>query len=180
MVPGELVPCAPIIDYAASGFIHQEHLLEHLTCSDCNFSITAPEPPRVLEGGRYGPGFMAYLAVAKCGDSIPIYRLEKSFRRLGIPMARSTMNELLHATARELEPIYKRLMEHIRSSRLVRADETSMRVQKRKKRGFVWTFIGSTDDDAAEPGLLIGYRFSPDRSGETPLEVLGGTSLLFR
>lgn len=176
MTPVELVPCAPIIEYALNGFIHQEHVLERLVCSTCKFSATAAEPARVLEGGRYGSGFMAYLAVAKCGDSIPIYRLEKSFRRLGVPMARSSMNELLHATARELEPIYKRLMEHIRSARIVRADETSMRVQKRKKRGFVWTFISSTDEDAAEPGLLIGYRFSADRSGETPRDLLGGTS----
>ena len=34
------------------------------------------------------------------------------------------------------------------------------------KRAYVWTFIA---------GTLIAYRFSVDRSGETPQEVLGGT-----
>jgi transposase len=36
------------------------------------------------------------LAVAKCADHLPLYRLEKDFRRQGFPIARSTMNELLH------------------------------------------------------------------------------------
>jgi transposase len=168
------IECAPIIEYAQDGFVREEHALEKIVCPSCALTTVAVEPPRVLEGGRYGAGLMAYLIVAKCGDSIPIYRLEKSFRRLGIHMARSTMNELLHAAARELEPIYKRLMKLIRESRIVRADETPMRVQKRKKRGFVWTFI-SEIERADEPAWLIGYRFSPDRSGATPKEVLGGT-----
>ena len=39
-------------------------------------------------------------------------------------------------------------------------------MQKPFRRGFVWTFL--TDE-------VIAYRFAPDRSGETPLAVLGGT-----
>ena len=34
------------------------------------------------------------------------------------------------------------------------------------KRGFIWTFI---------TGGLIAYLYSPDRSGETPNKLLGGT-----
>jgi hypothetical protein len=40
-------------------------------------------------------------------------------------------------------------------------------MQKPNKRGFVWTFLA---------GTLIAYRFSGDRSGETPLKVLGATT----
>lgn len=175
MRPDLAISAAPIIEYAGNGFVRELHQLEVLVCDTCLRKVTAPEPPRVLEGGLYGAGFMAYLAVAKCGDSIPIYRLEKSFRRLGIPMARSTMNELLHAAARELTPIYERMVALLRESRAVRADETSMRVQKRKKRAFVWTFIAALESDAPEPSWVVVYKFSPDRSGETPREVLGGT-----
>jgi transposase len=35
------------------------------------------------------------------------------------------------------------------------------------RRGFVWTFVA---DD------LIAYRFAPNRSGDTPVKVLGGSA----
>jgi hypothetical protein len=49
----------------------------------------------------------------------------------------------------------------------VQADETSMKMPRPNKRGFVWTFLA---DD------LIAYRFADNRSGETPLQVhIGGS-----
>jgi transposase len=41
-----------------------------------------------------------------------------------------------------------------------------MKMQRPSKRGFVWAFLS---------GELIAYRFAGSRSGETPVEVLGGT-----
>ena len=40
---------------------------------------------RVQEGCTYGPAFLAKLAVDKCADATPIYRVEKAMRRAGIP-----------------------------------------------------------------------------------------------
>jgi transposase len=42
--------------------------------------------------GSKWPVTLAHLAVSKCADHTPIYRLEKAFQRQGIPVARSTMN----------------------------------------------------------------------------------------
>src|SRR5262249_278763 len=67
----------------------------------------------------------------------------------------------------KLEPLWKRLLAIIASSEIVQADETSMKMQRPNQRGFVWTFL--SDD-------LIAYRFAEDRSGETPVDVLGGTT----
>src|SRR5262249_30605024 len=71
-----------------------------------------------------------------------------------------------HAAAEKLLPLSRRLLEIVARSDIVQADETSMMMQRPHRRGFIWTFIA---DD------LIAYRFSPDRSGETPRQVLGGT-----
>jgi len=57
----------------------------------------------------YGPGFIAHLIVSKCGDSIPLYCLEKQYRRLGIPISRSTMTDLFHRHAELLAPLPARL-----------------------------------------------------------------------
>jgi transposase len=170
------LPLQPLIEYVGEDFERQDHKLEVLACPDCGHVETARSPQRVIDGGRYGPAFFAFLIVAKCGDSIPIYRLQTRFRRLGIPVARSTMNDLVHAAAKLLEPIHKRMLELIRASAIVLADETSMRVQKRKKRGFVWTFSAPIfDTEGRTLQWIKAYTFSPSRSGDTPKEVLGGS-----
>ena len=37
--------------------------------------------------GQYGASFLAHIAVAKCADHLPIYRLEKELARKGVPVA---------------------------------------------------------------------------------------------
>lgn len=97
---------------------------------------------------------------------VPLYRLEKQYRRLGIPISRSTMTDLFHRHAELLAPLPARILERVRSSDLVLGDETSIKMLGSSKRAYVWTFIADT---------LVAYRFSTDRSGDTPKEVLGGT-----
>jgi transposase len=118
------------------------------------------------------PWRAAFLVVEKCGDSIPIYRIEKRFERLGIPMSRATMNDVLHATAELAQPLVNRIEKRVAGLDLVLADETSMRLQDRKKRGFMWVFHGH--DDSTQ-GQLVLYVFATDRSGQTPARILGGT-----
>ena len=84
--------------------------------------MTAPGGEKVIDKTRYSAGVMAYLAVAKCADSIPIYRLEKGFKRAGVPMARSTMNTLFHRTAEILAPVSQRLLERVSQCGIVLAD----------------------------------------------------------
>lgn len=154
-------------EYEPGRFIRRVHVQEVKACKCGQCIVTAEAPSRVFDKCRYGPRFLAHLVVAKCDDSLPIYRLEKQFKRLDIPMARSTMNELFHRVAELLSPLHQRMLMRIATMKVVLADETSIKVHNRKKRGYVWTFQGET---------LIAYRFSPDRSGATPLAVLGGTS----
>jgi transposase len=139
---------------------------EKSACRCGEYIATAAPPRKPFEGGRYGAGFVAHLVVSKCADSIPLHRLAKQYQRLGIPMSRSTITDQFHAAAEKLAPLSRRLLEIVARSDIVQADETSMMMQRPHRRGFVWTFLA---DD------LIAYRFSPDRSGETPRAVLGGT-----
>lgn len=155
-----------IFEYVPGYFVRQEHVQEKLACTCGEFIVTADPPRKPFEGGHYGAGFIAHLVVMKCGDSIPHYRLAKQYQRLGIPMSRSTITDQFHAAAIKLAPLSERLLNIVARSDIVQADETSLMMQRPHKRGFVWTFLSDG---------LIAYRFSPDRSGETPRAVLGGT-----
>ena len=155
-------------EYVPARIERHVHIREKLTCRCGEGIVVADAPPKPYEKGHFGPRMMAHIVVAKCADSTPLYRLEKAFQRVGIPVGRSTLVELFHKTAEILAPIARHILGGVAADPLVHADETPIRVLAPQKcrRGFLWTFVADE---------LIGYRFSPDRSGRTPAEILGGT-----
>jgi transposase len=155
-----------VTEYVPGYFRKRIFQRETLACRCGQHLVTAPVPDKVFDKTQYGPGFMAHLVVSKCCDSIPIHRIEQQFARLGVPMARSTMNELFHRTGEVLAPIAARILALIAQSNIVLADETPLPMQDTRKSPYIWTFIADN---------LIAYRFSLSRSGETPKAVLGGT-----
>jgi transposase len=155
-----------VYEYVPGYFRRRIYRRETLSCRCGEYIVNAPSPEKTTDRTQYGPGFIAHLIVSKCGDSIPLYRLEKQYRRIGIPIARSTMTDLFHRNAELLAPLSDRLLERVAQSDIVQADETSIKMQGSPKRAYLWTFNAEK---------LIAYRFSADRSGRTPREVLGGT-----
>lgn len=176
----DLKPLGPgkstiVYEFVPARLVRHEHVQEVLRCPCGGCVVTAPGAPKVVEKGQYGASFLAHIAVAKCADHLPIYRLEKELARKGAPVARSTMNELLHRTSALLEPVWSRLLEVIRERDVVLADETRLRIMKaaegKPKTGFVWTFNAAD----AQGGVDIAYEFAESRSGATPKRVLEGT-----
>jgi transposase len=164
-----------VYEYVPAKLVRVEHVQEVLRCRCGGHVVTAPGAPKVIEQGRYGASFLAHLVVAKCVDSIPLYRIEKDFKRQGVPVSRSTMNELFHRAAALLQPVSKRLLDQVRVRPIVLADETRTRMLNdgagKPKNGFQWTFVAEDD----QGGIDIAFVFAADRSGETPRQVLGGT-----
>lgn len=153
-------------DYVPGYFRRRITRRETLACPCGQYIVTAPCPDKSTDKTRYAPGFIAHLIVTKCDDAVPLYRQEKQYQRIGIPIARSTMTDLFHRNAELLSPLVRRLMARIAASEIVLADETTLRMVGTDKRAWIWTFLAGND---------VGYVFSVDRSGMTPKEVLGGT-----
>jgi transposase len=176
----DLAPMGPgkstfVWEFVPAKFVRLEHVQEVLRCRCGGCVVTAPGAPKVVEKGQYGASFLAHIAVAKCADHLPIYRLEKELARKGVPVARSTMNELLHRASGLLAPVWTRLLDVIRTRDIVLADETRLRILKdatgKPKTGFVWTFGAA----AANGGFDVAYHFADSRSGATPRSLLEGT-----
>jgi transposase len=164
-----------VYEFVPARFVRHEHVQEVLRCRCGDYVVTAPGAPKVIEKGRYGASLLAHLAVAKCADHLPLYRLEKDFARRGFPLARSTMNDLLHRTSELTKPLWQRLLEQIRTRPIVGADETRLLMQNdgsgKPKNGFVWTFVAADENGEQD----VAYIFAGGRSGETPKRLLGGT-----
>jgi len=157
-----------LIELVPAHLERQVHVQETLACPCGEYVVTAEGPIKPVEGGHYGPALMSFLVTAKCVDSIPLYRMEKQFKRAGLTVSRSTLCNLFHQTADALKPIYQHMLDAMPRYSLVLADETPLPVQAENKthRGFMWSFI---NDD------YILYRYSRTRSGETPKTVLGNS-----
>ena len=150
--------------YVPAHFRRRIYQRETLSCRCGKHIVTAPCPDKIADRSPYSASFIAALIVHKCEDGIPLYRMEKQFERLGIPIARSTMTDLFHRGATLLAPIASRILTRVAESAIVFADETSLKMQSSDKRAFVWTFLCDG---------LTGFVFSPTRSGDVPVSVLG-------
>lgn len=156
-----------LYDYVPGYFRRSRHIVHTEACR-CGTSIVSAEgPERATPGSKYGPGLAAWLVLQKCLSSMPQHRTEKELRSFGIPLSRSTMNDLFHRTANKLEPIYEALVEQVRSAPVVLADETPIKLMSHDAKAYIWTFLGD--------GAVV-YRFAEGRGSETPITVLGGTS----
>lgn len=156
------------VDFVPARFALIKHVRQRRICACGSTIVVAPAAARVGDGVQYGPGLHAQVAVAKCADSLPLYRQAKQMRRAGIPISRSTLCDIFHRTAELLGPLWHEMLAEIARQDHVHADETPIRRrtpgERRMHRSFIWTFVA---DD------LVAYKYTPGRSGDTPLAVLG-------
>ncbi len=68
------------------------HVLPKSACPKCRDGVDSPPvPPKPTPRGRAGPGLVAFVAVSKFADHLPLYRLEDILTRHGVYLARSTL-----------------------------------------------------------------------------------------
>jgi transposase len=157
------------VEHVAEHLVIQKYVLQTLASKDGQHLITAQAPPGVIDGGHYGPGLHAHVAVSRGDDSIPLYRSERALARAGYPIARSTLCTLFHRTAEQLAPLYEEMRAVVRRSRYVNADETGQRIldQDQCLRGWMWVMLSRQ---------AVVYHYSDSRDAATADALLGGTS----
>jgi transposase len=128
--------------------------------------VTAPAPPRLVQGGRYSVQFAVHVALQKYAYHLPLARQEKMFRREGLVVERQTLWDQLQALAFHLRPSYEALPSEVFSSPLIHADETHWYLLDKGpgKKWYAWT-VASPD--------TVYHRILPSRSGATARTVLG-------
>lgn len=159
---GDGKPCE-IYSYVPGYFRRTVITREVVACRCGGCVLTAPAPERWAEKTRYDSSFVAHVVVSKCLVVTPHYRLEQSFARTGVPVARSTINDLFRRAGQKLGRLDEPLFDAIREDFLVHLDETSFKLTKQTSKAFFWAFVGRT---------LTGYRFELSRGGEAPVLAL--------
>jgi transposase len=127
-------------------------------------------PTRPIEKGIAGAGLLSHILVSKYVDHLPLYRQCQQFKRQDIQLPLSTLADWVRQTADLLKPLYQELQSRLLQSRYLQADESTLRVLDREKKGschlgYMWIYYSPPD------GLvLFDYRRGRGRAG--PNEML--------
>jgi transposase len=148
-------------------------------CRACEEAVVqAPAPARLIEGGLPSEALVAQVLVSKYADHLPLYRQAQIYARQGIILDRSTLADWVGRAAFLLRPVHERLLQHLKGSAKLFADETTAPVldpgRGRTKTGQL--FVYARDDrpwgGADPPGVV--YLYAPDRTAARPLAHLAG------
>ena len=157
-----------------------EHVRLKYACPDCEAKAaeggpqitTAEKPLSPIEKGLAAPGLLAYVCVSKYGDHLPLHRLERILERHGIQIARSTMCDWAAGCAAALRPLYERMVQAVRASKVIHTDDTPVDVLDRNlaqtRTGRFWVYLG----DPSHPFTVFTYTASRRRDG--PMQFLAG------
>src|SRR5215210_6214484 len=148
-------------------------------CRKCEDGVLqAPAPARLIEGGLPTEATVAQVLVSKYADHLPLYRQAQIYARQGVNLDRSTLAAWVGRAAFLLRPIYERLLDRLRASSKLFADETTAPVldagRGRTKTGQLFTYAR---DDRAWGGTdppIVAYVYAPDRKAARPIAHLAG------
>lgn len=134
--------------------------------------IIAELPARIIPSGKVDESFLVALLIDKYVDHMPIYRQLKKYERLGIKLNDSTVGDWIAKSINYLEILYDTLKQKIRNANYLQADETTMKVLDKEKKGkthlgYYWVY-----HSPLEKVCLFDYH--PSRGQIAPSTFLQG------
>lgn len=97
-------------------------------CPACEGHVKrAPLPKTAIPKSLAGPGLLATIATSKYSDSLPLYRQEHMWQRLGVDIPRSTMASWMIKVGELLIPVINLMEEDLLEGGYVHVDETRVR-----------------------------------------------------
>lgn len=155
------------LDIEPARFFVIRHIRPQYACRQCETVTAAPVAPAIIDGGMAAPGLLAWVAISKYLDHLPLYRLEQIAARQNVPLARSTLCEWIGRLGVALQPLVDRLAEKLRERTSLHADETPVQQldpgKGKTKRAYLWAYR-SNDLDEGPPMVVFDYQIS--RSGK--------------
>lgn len=101
--------------------------LETLRCNLCG-EIFRPPLPEQAGTQKYDETVGAMIAILKYGNGFPFYRMEALQDSLGIPMAASTLWEIVDRMVTGIEPAYEELIRQGAQGQVIHNDDTAMKI----------------------------------------------------
>jgi len=159
------------LEYKPAVFYAKKYVRPKYVCKKCPDTgvTTAPLPARPIERGVAGISLIVWIIISKYLDGLPLYRIEKIFKRYGIHINRSSMVGWIEQVCRYLQNIYDAMCEDLLKSHCIQADETPLKVldgetQGKSHLGYLFPYVGD--------GMLAVFDYRPGRGQVGPNEML--------
>jgi transposase len=148
-------------------------------CRACeDVVVQAPAPARLIEGGLPTEATVAQVLVSKYADHLPLYRQAQIYARQGVNLDRSTLADWVGHAAFLLRPVYQRLLDRLRASPKLFADETTAPVldpgRGRTKTGQLFAYARDDRPWGGPDPPMVAYVYAPDRKAARPIAHLAG------
>lgn len=151
------------------------HIRKQYACPCCDGVLKlASKPKQPIEKSQASAGLLAYIAVSKYADSLPLYRQSTILNRFGIDINRTTLANWMIRCGELIQPLINRFEEQLLSQPFIHMDETPVQVLNEKgkpaeSKSYMWVRHGGP------PGKRITlFDYDPSRSGAVPRRLLAG------
>jgi transposase len=140
-------------------------------CRSCESKpVQAPAPAHIVEGGIPTETLIAQVLVSKYADHLPLYRQAQIYARQGIELDRSTLADWVGRAAWYLRPLRDHVLERLRGSERLFADETTAPVldpgRGWTKTGQLWAYARDDLPWGGSDPPMVAYVYAADRTAE--------------
>jgi len=134
--------------------------------------VTAPGPKALIPKSLASASAVAYIMSEKFVESMPLYRLEKHFERLGVELPRQILSNWIIKGGVMLQPIYDRMHEKLLELDILHADETTLQVlhesgRSAQSKSYMWLYRSGRDGPP-----IVCYEYQPTRDGDHAKQFL--------
>lgn len=172
------------MEYIPAKLIMKDYVQYVYKCVECGKNDTnpfdsiscAPVPAPVLTHSFASPASVAWVMYQKYMMSVPLYRQEKDFKRMGAELKRDMMaNWVIRSSEYWLMPLYEKMHEQLLKCGVIMSDETTWQVnheigKKASSKSYIW--IHRSGNCEGHPIIL--YKYTRSRSGDHAKQFLEG------
>jgi transposase len=151
------------------------HVRPKYGCPCCKTGVSiAPMPPQPIPKSWASPSLLAFVAVSKYADALPLYRQEGILARIGVDLSRATLAFWMVRCGELVQPLINLMRERLLEHDFIQCDETPFQVLKEPGKSaesdaYLWVQRGTPEDHS-----IILYEYDPSRSGEVAERLFEG------
>ncbi|MFK4826041.1 IS66 family transposase, partial [Paenochrobactrum sp. BZR 588] len=140
--------------------------------------VQALAPAHIIESGLPTERLLAYIAVSKYADGLPLYRQEAIYLRDGVTISRSLMAQWMGHLGFELQICADFILERIKEGERIFADETTLPTlapgSGKATKAWLWAYARDDRPYGGSSLPMVAYRFEDSRGAECVARHLAG------
>jgi transposase len=142
--------------------------------------LQALAPAHIIESGLPTERLLAYIAVSKYADGLPLYRQEAIYLRDGVEISRSLMAQWMGHLGFELQICADYILERVKEGDRVFADETTLPTlapgSGKTTKAWLWAYARDDRPYGGTSPPMVVYRFEDSRGADCVARHLSGFS----